>query len=93
LFLQAAESLFHGERTSKAVSGLWQRSLDTFGYIVAFKSFTGNGGGGPDSDEPTAILKQKLDGARKAGLAVGTLKPSVIELWDKNGWRDLFNGR
>ncbi|KAJ7936945.1 hypothetical protein B0H13DRAFT_1853013 [Mycena leptocephala] len=59
----------------------------------AFEFFTGKGGGDPDSDEPAAILKQKLDGARKAGLAVGTLKPSVIELWDKNGWRDLFNGR
>ncbi|KAF7362661.1 hypothetical protein MVEN_00615400 [Mycena venus] len=93
VYKRASEELFHNERTMKAVRSLYQRSLATFGYILAFESFTGNGGGDPDSDDPTAILKHKLEGARKAGLPIGTLKAEVIETWEQNGWRDLFNER
>ncbi|KAK7020882.1 hypothetical protein R3P38DRAFT_3272003 [Favolaschia claudopus] len=39
------------------------------------------------------ILGKKLDAARNAGLVVGTLTPSVVELWEKKGWRDLFTQR
>jgi hypothetical protein len=91
--MQASEKLFNNVRSPKSVGSLWQRSLETFGYIVAFESFTGNGGGDPDSDDPTAILRHKLDGARRVGVAVGNLRPDIIETWEKNGWRDLFGAR
>ncbi|KAJ7149325.1 hypothetical protein C8R43DRAFT_1128679 [Mycena crocata] len=35
----------------------------------------------------------RLDGARKAGLLVGSLKPSTITVWENQGWWDLFNNR
>lgn len=61
--------------------------------MVAFEGFTGNGGGDPDSDDPTAILRSRLDGARKAGLVVGKLTPQHITAWRDKGWWDLFNDR
>ncbi|KAJ6559721.1 hypothetical protein B0H19DRAFT_1069450 [Mycena capillaripes] len=92
VYKRASELLFSGKRSAKAIGSLWQRSLETFGYIVAFESFTGNGGGDADSDDPSAILK-KLDAARTAGLPIGTLKPAVLETWENHGWRDLFTQR
>ncbi|KAJ7513154.1 hypothetical protein B0H11DRAFT_2213683 [Mycena galericulata] len=65
----------------------------TFEWMVAFDAFTGNGGGDPDSDDPTAVLKVKLTAARAAGLAIGSLTPATIIEWDKNGWRTLFDDR
>ncbi|KAF7372101.1 Histone acetyltransferase [Mycena venus] len=88
----AARDLFNNKHTPKSVGSLWQRSFTVFEYIRAFESFTGNGGGDPDSDESDAISK-RLNGACKAGLPVGTLKPSVIEMWETNGWHDLANQR
>ncbi|KAK6993040.1 hypothetical protein R3P38DRAFT_2801014 [Favolaschia claudopus] len=93
VYRKASVELFSGKRSDKSVGGMWQRALATFGYIVALESFTGNGGGDPDLDDPAAILGKKLDAARNAGLVVGTLKPSVVELWEKKGWRDLFTQR
>ncbi|KAJ7854870.1 hypothetical protein B0H13DRAFT_2358219 [Mycena leptocephala] len=63
------------------------------GWIRAFESFTGNGGGDPDSDDPEAILKKKLAAVHKSGLPLGSLKPSTITEWEDNGWWDLFNDR
>ncbi|KAK7014526.1 hypothetical protein R3P38DRAFT_2787380 [Favolaschia claudopus] len=74
IYKKASMQLFAGKRTAKSVGSMWQRALEIFGYILAFESFTGNGGGDPDSDDPTAILKKKLNGGRRAGLAIGTLK-------------------
>jgi hypothetical protein len=61
--------------------------------MVAFEGFTGNGGGDPDSDDPMAVLKQRLDGAHRAGISVGKLKPDLISKWQTNGWWDMFNDR
>ncbi|KAJ7852133.1 hypothetical protein B0H13DRAFT_2398919 [Mycena leptocephala] len=55
-----ASQLFHGARTADSVKSLYVRSLDTFTWMRAFNSFTGNGGGDPDSDDPEAILKGKM---------------------------------
>jgi hypothetical protein len=90
---QASEMVFNNKRSHKAIAGLWKRSIETYAYIKAFESFTGNGGGDPDCDDPEGILKSKLEGARKAGLAVGTLKPAVITTWEANGWLKLFSDR
>jgi hypothetical protein len=59
----------------------------------AFNSFTGNGGGDPDSDDPEATLKDKIAAARGSGLHFGSLKPETITEWERNGWYDLFNNR
>ncbi|KAJ7152199.1 hypothetical protein C8R43DRAFT_886355, partial [Mycena crocata] len=90
---RASKKLFNGKRSADSIKGQWQRSLKTFEWIVAFESFTGNGGGDGDSDDVTAVLKGKLTGARAAGIAVGSLTPATIKEWDDNGWRDLFEER
>ncbi|KAJ7154411.1 hypothetical protein C8R43DRAFT_1126491 [Mycena crocata] len=92
VYKRASEILFSGRRSPKSVGSLWARSIEIFGWIIAFESFTGNGGGDPDSDDPSAVLA-RLDGARRAGIVVGQLKPALIATWEKNGWRDLFNDR
>ncbi|KAJ7743694.1 hypothetical protein DFH07DRAFT_979441 [Mycena maculata] len=91
VYKRASELLFDGKCSPKLIKGLWTRSMDTFTWMVAFEGFTGNGGGDPDSDDPTAILKSHLDGARKAGLVVSSLRPDIIKTWNDNGWWDLFN--
>ncbi|KAJ7906403.1 hypothetical protein B0H13DRAFT_2506352 [Mycena leptocephala] len=88
-----ASELFHGARTADSVKSLYVRSLDTFTWMHAFNSFTGNGGGDPDSDDPEAILKGKIAAARGSGLHVSSLKPETITEWERNGWYDLFNNR
>ncbi|KAJ6615322.1 hypothetical protein B0H10DRAFT_1950022 [Mycena sp. CBHHK59/15] len=75
----------------KRIKSLYTRSMDTFTWMVAFEAFTGNGGGDPDSDDPTAILRSRLEGAHKVGLAIGSLRPDIINTWHDNGWWDLFN--
>ncbi|KAJ7779325.1 hypothetical protein DFH07DRAFT_1030077 [Mycena maculata] len=81
VYKRASELLFDGKHSPKSIKGLWTRSVD------------GNGCEDPDSDDPTAILKSHLDGARKAGLVVGSLRPDIIKTWNDNGWWDLFNDR
>ncbi|KAJ7847977.1 hypothetical protein B0H13DRAFT_2404812, partial [Mycena leptocephala] len=93
VYRRASEILFSGERSAASIKSMWLRSLDAFQWIRAFESFTGNGGGDPDSDDPEAILKKKLAAARKSGLPLGSLKPSTITEWEDNGWWDLFNDR
>jgi hypothetical protein len=88
-----ASELFDGARSADSVKSLYVRSLETFTWMRAFNSFTGNGGGDPDSDDPEAILKRKIAAARGSGLHVGALKPATITEWERNGWYDLFNSR
>ncbi|KAJ7836435.1 hypothetical protein B0H13DRAFT_2678124 [Mycena leptocephala] len=92
VYRQASEILFSGERSAASIKSMWLCSLNAFQWIRAFESFTGNGGGDPDSDDPEAI-KKKLAAARKLGLPLGSLKPSTITEWEDNGWWDLFNDR
>ncbi|KAJ7038657.1 hypothetical protein C8F04DRAFT_1231840 [Mycena alexandri] len=94
VFKRAEELLFPGgKRSKKSIQNMWGRSLETFGWIRAFEGFTGNGGGDPDSEDPTAVLAYRLKGARSASVAVGSLKPETITLWEDQGWLDLFNAR
>ncbi|KAJ7201483.1 hypothetical protein C8J57DRAFT_1625522 [Mycena rebaudengoi] len=93
VYQRASEIAFKGKRSAKSIRGLWTRSLEIFTWMVAFEGFTGNGGGDPDSDDPMAVLKQRLDGARRAGISVGKLKPDLISKWQTNGWWDMFNDR
>ncbi|KAJ7237815.1 hypothetical protein C8J57DRAFT_1529065 [Mycena rebaudengoi] len=93
VYIRASEILFAGKRSADSIKSLYTRSLNTFTWIIAFEGFTGNGGGDPDSDDPTAILSSRLSAARTAGLVVGSLKPATIQQWEDNGWRDLFNDR
>ncbi|KAJ6536517.1 hypothetical protein DFH09DRAFT_1091274 [Mycena vulgaris] len=93
IYRRASELLFAGKRSLKSIKGLYTRSIEMFTWMVAFEGFTGNGGGDPDSDDPTAILKGRLLAARKAGLCIGSLKPDTITAWQNNGWWDLFNDR
>ncbi|KAJ7108080.1 hypothetical protein C8R43DRAFT_1140110 [Mycena crocata] len=85
--------VFKGSRSAPSIKSMYTRSIDTFTWMLAFDSFTGNGGSDPDSDDPTAIQKKRLTAARKAGLNLGSLKPATITEWDDNGWYDLFNNR
>ncbi|KAJ6486656.1 hypothetical protein C8R45DRAFT_1097951 [Mycena sanguinolenta] len=88
-----ASELFNGTRSPGSVKSMYVRSLDTFVWMRAFNSFTGNGGGDADSNDPAAILKGRMKAARSAGLHLGTLKPATILEWEKKGWWDLFNDR
>ncbi|KAJ7687047.1 hypothetical protein B0H17DRAFT_1203899 [Mycena rosella] len=90
---RAEELVFSSTRTESSIKSLWTRSMDTFTWMIAFEKFTANGGGDPDSDNPTAILKGCIDSAREAGLVIGGLKPETITAWHENGWWDLFNDR
>lgn len=90
-FAMASEILFSGECSAASIKSMWLHSLNVFQWIRAFESFTGNGGGDPDSDDPEAILKEKLAAACKLGLPLRSLKPSTIMEWEDNGWWDLFN--
>ncbi|KAJ7126592.1 hypothetical protein C8R43DRAFT_1134917 [Mycena crocata] len=92
VYKRASELVFKGSRSAPSIKSMYTRSIDTFTWMLAFDSFTGNGGGDPDSDDPTAIQK-RLTAARKAGLNLGSLKPATITEWDDNGWYDLFNDR
>ncbi|KAJ6560576.1 hypothetical protein DFH09DRAFT_1483219 [Mycena vulgaris] len=85
VYKRASELHFAGKCSLKSIKGLYTRSIETFTWMVAFESFTGNGGGDPDSDDPTAILKGRLLAARKAGLCIGSLKPDTITAWQNNG--------
>ncbi|KAJ7768620.1 hypothetical protein DFH07DRAFT_807425 [Mycena maculata] len=89
----ASKNLFKGKRTVDAIRGQWQRAVKLYGWMVAFDKFTGNGGGDPDTDDPSAVLKGKLAGARTAGLAIGSLTPATILEWEHNDWRDLLDQR
>ncbi|KAJ7477466.1 hypothetical protein FB451DRAFT_1557219 [Mycena latifolia] len=93
VFKRASEVLFPGTRSAKSIGNLWTRSSETFTWMVQYEKFTDNGGGDPDSDDPTAILKNCLEAARSAGLNLGTLRPETITAWINNGWFDLFNDR
>ncbi|KAJ7477602.1 hypothetical protein FB451DRAFT_1557276 [Mycena latifolia] len=93
VFTRASEILFPGTRSAKSIVNLWTRSSETFTWMVQYEKFTGNGGGDPDSDDPTAILKNCLEAARSAGLNLGTLRPETITARINNGWFDLFNDR
>ncbi|KAJ7328892.1 hypothetical protein DFH08DRAFT_815643 [Mycena albidolilacea] len=93
VYKRASEEEFNGDRSPESVKSMFERSLKTFGWIRAFEDFTGNGGGDADSTDPTAILKGKLNAARKGGRPIGGLTPSTILDWEKNGWYDLFNYR
>ncbi|KAJ7663567.1 hypothetical protein B0H17DRAFT_1211578 [Mycena rosella] len=93
VYKRASELLFEGSRSAASIKSLWTRSLETFTWMLAFDSFTGNGGGDADSDDPAAVLKGRLVDARKAGLHLGSLKPATIMEWENNGWWDLFNER
>ncbi|KAJ7742545.1 hypothetical protein B0H16DRAFT_1693734 [Mycena metata] len=94
VFKRASEILFPaGNRSVKSIQNLWTRSMDTYTWIRAFEGFTGNGGGDPDSEDPTAILAHRLVAARKASLSVGKLKAETIVLWEQQGWLELSNGR
>ncbi|KAJ7756711.1 hypothetical protein B0H16DRAFT_1721767 [Mycena metata] len=90
VFKRAEEVLFPGKRTKKSIQNIWSRSLETYGWIRAFEGFTGNGGGDPDSDNPTAVLAYRLKGARTASVAIGNLKPETITVWEAQGWLELF---
>ncbi|KAJ7258140.1 hypothetical protein C8J57DRAFT_1516025 [Mycena rebaudengoi] len=93
VYKRASELIYEGSRTAESIKSMYTRALETFTWMLAFESFTGNGGGDPDSDNPTAILKSKLAAARRSGLHVGSLKPATITEWEDNGWRDLFSDR
>ncbi|KAJ7746115.1 hypothetical protein DFH07DRAFT_962994 [Mycena maculata] len=93
VYERASQILFNGKRSADSIKGQWQRSLKTFEWIVAFESFTGNGGGDGDSNDASAVLKGKLTRARAAGIAIGSLTPAKIKEWDDNHWRDLFEER
>jgi hypothetical protein len=82
--------VFNNKCSHKAIAGMWKQSIETYAYIKVFE-FTSNGGGDPDCDDLEGILKSKLEGARKASLAVRTLKPAVITTWEANGWLKLFS--
>ncbi|KAJ6448160.1 hypothetical protein C8R45DRAFT_1115480 [Mycena sanguinolenta] len=81
-----ASELFDGTRSADSVKSLYTRSLELYTWMRAFNDFTGNGGGDPDSDDPEAVLSNKLVTARGSGLQLGYLKPATILEWEKNGW-------
>ncbi|KAJ7702841.1 hypothetical protein B0H17DRAFT_1194702 [Mycena rosella] len=91
IYKQASEKLFNGSRTAKSIGSLWARSPETFGWIVVFEGFTGNGGGDPELNDPVDILGYKMQAAREASVVIGDLKPEAVMNWEKNGWHDLFN--
>ncbi|KAJ7202482.1 hypothetical protein C8J57DRAFT_1543236 [Mycena rebaudengoi] len=93
VYKRASELIYEGSRTAESIKSMYTRALETFTWMLTFESFTGNGGGDPDSDDPTAILKSRLAAARRSGLHVGSLKPATITEWEDNGWRDLFSDR
>ncbi|KAJ7310895.1 hypothetical protein DFH08DRAFT_943907 [Mycena albidolilacea] len=93
VYKRAAELVFKGRRSADSIKSMYGRSLETFTWMRAFESFTGNGGGDADCDDPEAILKKKLVAARKSGLVLGSLKPATITEWEENGWWTLFNDR
>ncbi|KAJ7125512.1 hypothetical protein C8R43DRAFT_1135358 [Mycena crocata] len=67
VYKRASEILFSGRRSPKSVGSLWARSIEIFGWIIAFESFT--------------------------GLTVRVGLELLLDNWEKNGWRDLFNDR
>ncbi|KAJ7907593.1 hypothetical protein B0H13DRAFT_2662316 [Mycena leptocephala] len=85
VYRRASEILFSGERSAASIKSMWLRSLDAFQWIRAFESFTGNGGGDPDSDDPEAQYPQE-ETRRSAQIG-------KITEWEDNGWWDLFNDR
>ncbi|KAF7358088.1 Histone acetyltransferase [Mycena venus] len=93
VYKRASENEFKGDRSPQLVKSVFERALKTYAYMRAFDGFTGNGGGDADSDDPTAILKHKLNAARNAGIPLGALKASTIEEWESEGWRELFDLR
>lgn len=86
-----------------AVKGQITRAIKTYDMIVAFEKFTGGGGDGDldgdgdedvdDKERALIGLTTRLDGARAAGFAVGSLTVKVIDQWYKEGWYNLFNER
>jgi hypothetical protein len=66
--MKATELVFKGWHSTDSIKSMYGHSLETFMWMRAFESFTGNGGGDADCDDPEAILKKKLVAARKLGL-------------------------
>ncbi|KAK7000627.1 histone acetyltransferase [Favolaschia claudopus] len=94
VYKRTSEMVFEGVRSPDSVKSMYVRSLETFGWIRVFNSFTGNGAGDADCDgDPMAILKARLTDVRGAGLAIGSLKPATIAQWEEKGWYDLFQYR
>ncbi|KAF7356040.1 hypothetical protein MVEN_00933700 [Mycena venus] len=79
VYKRASENEFKGDRSPQSVKSVFECALKTYAYMRAFDGFTGNGGGNTDSDDPTAILKHKLNTARNASIPLGALKASTIE--------------
>ncbi|KAJ7348814.1 hypothetical protein DFH08DRAFT_959022 [Mycena albidolilacea] len=57
VYKRASEKVLNNKRSHKAIARLRKRSIETYAYIKAFESFTRNGGGDPDCDNPEGILK------------------------------------
>ncbi|KAJ7598120.1 hypothetical protein C8J56DRAFT_1091269 [Mycena floridula] len=92
---KASQLLFKEKRNHSSVSSLWDRTMRTYKLMVAFYTFTGGAGDGdgdPDGNQELR-LQERLQKAKVAGKAVGTLKAAEIELWNKKGWYDLFHVR
>lgn len=71
--------------------GAFDRSFKIYKNIVHFESYTGNGGGDPDTNSNEEQLEIRLKGARETGKDVGALRVKTIEKWYRMGWYTLFN--
>lgn len=90
--------MFNEHHTASAVKGQLTRAKKTYTEIVAFKDFTGNGGGDGDLDEVEGpdhdvSLDRRLAGACQAGLHAGKLSTKTLTQWYANRWYDLYNNR
>jgi hypothetical protein len=89
--------------TVSAIKSQFTCSFKIYQSIVAFESFTGNGGGDGDinslddsnsgTKEELSRLSFRIKGALKAGRDVSKLSALQIKEWYDNGWFKLFNDR
>ncbi|KAG6852125.1 hypothetical protein C0991_002907, partial [Blastosporella zonata] len=91
VFKKAATELFNGKFKPQAVKSQYERSLKTFGHILAYRNVTGGGGDADeqnksDDEDDLEDLKKRIEQAKANGRNIATLTAKTLAEWYKEGW-------